>query len=108
MQERLQFRPVGDRRKPGRLGKGNQVGRNGHTHVMPSAQQFAADSDGRLDIAASSITCHGELHRGSSPFRCRARRHIMGIGHYLWILTVGWFRLGVVSWFWLGLALGFG
>ena len=46
----LRIQPVSDRRKPRRLGEANQVGRDGHAHVVPSAQQLTADGDGGLDI----------------------------------------------------------
>jgi hypothetical protein len=35
-------------------------------NAVTSAPKFAGDSDGRLDVAASSVTCQRKLHTGSS------------------------------------------
>ena len=49
--------------KPSRLGEANQVGRYGHLHVMPSAQQLTAHNDRWLDIAARSVARQHKFHR---------------------------------------------
>ena len=61
------IRPVGDRRKPGRLDEANQVRRDGHAHFVPSAQQLPADGGAGLDIAASPIAASANFIDGSSP-----------------------------------------
>ena len=66
------------RRKPSRLGEADQVGRDGHAHVMASAQELTPDNDGGLDIAATSIACQHKFHRAFWPFSRRARRQRHG------------------------------
>jgi pimeloyl-ACP methyl ester carboxylesterase len=61
-QPRPRIQPVGDRRKPSRLGEADLVGRDSHAHIVPSAQQLTADSNAGLDIAARSIACQHEFH----------------------------------------------
>ncbi|SHW69906.1 Uncharacterised protein [Mycobacteroides abscessus subsp. abscessus] len=55
---------VGHRGQPDRAGKTDQVGRDGHAHFMTPALQLSPNSNGRFDIAASAITCHGKFHDG--------------------------------------------
>ncbi len=62
-QPRLNIRPVADRRKPGRLGEGDQVRRDGHAHVVPAAPQLTPESHAGLDIAASSVERQHKFHR---------------------------------------------
>ena len=66
------FRPEADRRYPGRFGEADQVGRNGHDHVVAAAHQLAADGEVGLDIAATSPAGQYEFHRGSWPLTSRA------------------------------------
>ena len=82
------IRPVGDRRKPSRLGEANLVRRDSHAHFVPSTQQLTADSDAGLDIAASSIACQHKFHRGDRSRSAVVRvGSVRGIGHYpgFWI-----------------------
>ena len=65
VQDGLQIRSVGDRRRPGRLGEADHLGRDGHVHVMPAAHQLAADSDVGLDFAASSPVASTNFIAGS-------------------------------------------
>ena len=62
VQRGLRLRPVGDRRKPSRLGEANQVRRDGHAHFVPAAQQLTTDGGAGLDIAASSMACQHKFH----------------------------------------------
>src|ERR1700744_619352 len=63
----LRFRPVGDRRNPSRLDEANNVWRDSHAHVVPSAQQLAPDGGAGLDIAASSPHRQHKPHCVSKP-----------------------------------------
>ena len=69
VQDRLRLRSEAHRRDPRRLGEADQVGRDGHAHVVPSAHQFAADREVGLDVAATSPAGQHKFHRGSRPFR---------------------------------------
>ena len=55
-------RPESGGGEPRRLGEGDQIGWDGHPHVMASPEQLAADRDPGLDIAASSIKREHEFH----------------------------------------------
>ncbi|OBG90373.1 hypothetical protein A5697_12785 [Mycobacterium sp. E3251] len=61
----MQFRAVRDRREPGGLGETHQFRWDGHGHVVPSAQQLAADRCQWLDVAARSVAGEGEFRHGS-------------------------------------------
>jgi hypothetical protein len=54
--------PVRDRRNASRLDEPNHVWCDSHANLVPAAQQLAAESDARLDIATTSVACQREFH----------------------------------------------
>ena len=63
VQDGLQIRSVGDRRRPSRLSEANHFRRDSHVHVVPAAHQLTADGDVGLDFAASSPVRQDKFHR---------------------------------------------
>ncbi|WP_343710717.1 hypothetical protein, partial [Mycobacterium sp.] len=55
---------------------------------MPAAQQFAADNDGGLDIAATPVARQHKFHRGFCPCQLSCVvvpvGNVPSIGHYAW------------------------